>query len=104
MAVPSLVASAGAWMTNQRLRFALGVTSRTQAILRLGEINAATIYRNALSRQRAWQQTLERTFEKVDVIALPTLKKSPLGLPLFNPGTGFLDAQVLQLQNTAAVN
>lgn len=98
------VASAGAWITNQRLRFALGVTARTQAILRVGEVNNATTYRGALARQRAWQRTLDSALEKVDVIALPTLQKRPPDLPLFDFGTGVLDAQVLALQNTEAVN
>jgi len=99
-----IVASAGAWTSNQRLRFGLGVTARTQAILRLGEINYTTAYGGAVARQRAWQATLNDVFKKVDVIALPTLQRTPPGLPLVNLRIGILDALVLQIQNTSAVN
>jgi amidase len=97
------IASAGAWITDQRFQFALGVTARTQAIIRLGQINYAG-YRSALTRRNAWNQTLRQVFEKVDLIALPTLQKTPPGLPLLNLRIAILDAYVLQLQNTAAVN
>jgi amidase len=40
----------------------------------------------------------------VDFIALPTLQKDPLGLPLLNLRIGIREAEVLQLQNTVAVN
>ena len=98
------VAFAGAWITDERFQFALGVTARTQAIIRLGQINYATGYRSALARRSAWQRTLRQVFEKVDLIALPTLQKTPPGLPLLNLRIAILDAYVLQLQNTAAVN
>ena len=98
------IASAGVWISDERLQFALGVTARTQAIIRLGQINYATGYRSALARRSAWQQTLRQVFEEVDLIALPTLQKTPPGLPLLNLRIGLLDAHVLQLQNTVAVN
>jgi Asp-tRNA(Asn)/Glu-tRNA(Gln) amidotransferase A subunit family amidase len=98
------IASAGAWTSNHRLQFGLGVTARTQAIIRLGQINYTTNYGGAVARQQAWQQTLDNVFEEVDVIALPTLQKTPPGLPLLNLRVGILDALVLQIQNTAAVN
>jgi Asp-tRNA(Asn)/Glu-tRNA(Gln) amidotransferase A subunit family amidase len=98
------VASAGAWITDQRFQFALGVTARTQAIIRLGQINYATGYRSALGRRNAWNRALRQVFEKVDLIALPTLQKAPPGLPLLNLRIAILHAYVLQLQNTVAVN
>ncbi len=96
------VASAGAWTSNGR--FQLAVTARTQSVLRLGQINYTTSYRSALSRQGAWQRTLREAFEKVDFIALPTLQKMPPELPLLNLRIGIREAQMLPLQNTAAVN
>ncbi len=96
------VASAGAWISNGR--FQLAVTARTQSVLRLGQINYTTSYRGALARRGAWQRTLLTVFEKVDFIALPTLQKSPPELPLLNLRIGIREAQVLQLQNTVAVN
>jgi Asp-tRNA(Asn)/Glu-tRNA(Gln) amidotransferase A subunit family amidase len=98
------VASTGAWITDQRFQFALGVTARTQSVIRLGQINYATGYRSALARRSAWQRTLGQVFEKVDFIALPTLQKTTPGLPLLNLRLGILEAQMLQLQNTVAVN
>jgi Asp-tRNA(Asn)/Glu-tRNA(Gln) amidotransferase A subunit family amidase len=98
------IASAGVWISDERLQFALGVTARTQAVIRLGQINYATGYRSALARRSAWQETLRQVFAKVDAIALPTLQKMPPGLPLLNLRLGILEAQMLQLQNTVAVN
>ena len=98
------VASAGAWISDGRFQFALGVTARTQSVIRLGQINYTTSYRSALARRGAWQRTLSKVFEKVDFIALPTLQKIPPELPLLNLRIGIREAQMLQLQNTVAVN
>ena len=98
------VASAGAWISDERFQFALGVTARTKSVIRLGQITYTTGYRSALARRSAWQQTLRNVFEKVDLIALPTLQKTPPGLPLLNLRIGILDAYLLQVQNTVAVN
>ena len=57
-----------------------------------------------MARRSAWQRTLGKVFEKVDFIALPTLQKMPPDLPLLNLRLGILEAQMLPLQNTAAVN
>jgi amidase len=98
------VASAGAWISDERFQFALGVSARTKSVIRLGQINYTTGYRSALARRSVWQQTLRNVFEKVDLIALPTLQKTPPGLPLLNLRIGILDAYLLQVQNTVAVN
>ena len=98
------LASAGAWISDQRLQFALGVTTRTKAVIRLGQVTYTTTYRAAVARQKAWQQTLSNVFENVDVIAVPTLQKMPPGLPLLNLRIGILEALVLEMQNTVAVN
>jgi amidase len=96
------VASAGAWISDGR--FQIAVTARTQSVLRLGQINYTTSYRGALARRGAWQRTLSKAFEKVDLIALPTLQKNPPELPLLNLRIGIREAQMLQLQNTVPVN
>ncbi len=98
----NIVASAGAWISDGR--FQIAVTARTQSVIRLGQINYTTSYRGALARRGAWQTTLRKVFEKVDFIALPTLQKMPPDLPLLNLRIGILEAEMLQLQNTAAVN
>src|SRR6476661_8694280 len=98
------VASAGAWISDARYQFALGVTARTQSVIRLGQLTYTTAYRSALARRGAWQRTLSEVFEKVDLIALPTLQKTPPGKPLLDLRIGILEALMLQLQNTVAVN
>ena len=96
------IASAGAWISDGK--FQLTCTARTQSVLRLGQINYATTYRGALARRGAWQRALRKVFEKVDFIALPTLQKVPPELPLLNLRIGIREAEMLPLQNTAAVN
>jgi amidase len=100
----STVAYSGAWISDKRFQFALGVTARTQSVIRLGQVYYTTGYRGALARRGAWQRTLSKVFEKVDLIALPTLQKTPPGKPLLDLRIGILEALMLQLQNTVAVN
>jgi amidase len=45
---------------------------------------------------------LHRTFQEVDAIALPVLRKAPLKRNLFL--TGIFEARFLDIQNTVAVN
>ena len=97
-------AASGAWISDQQYQFALGVSSRTKSIIRLGQINYGTGYRGAIARRRAWQQALHNVFKKVDFIALPTLQTTPPGLPLIDLNLGILDALMLQIQNTTPVN
>ncbi|MGH7937616.1 MAG: amidase, partial [Bryobacteraceae bacterium] len=98
------VASAGAWISDEQYQFALGVSSRTKSIIRLGQINYTTAYRGALERRRGWQRALRDIFKKVDFIAVPTLQKTPPSLPLLDLNIGILDALMLQIQNTTPVN
>jgi Asp-tRNA(Asn)/Glu-tRNA(Gln) amidotransferase A subunit family amidase len=99
----NMIAATGAWISDQRFRFALGVTARTKSAIRLGQIDYGTTYRGAVARQSEWQSTLRNVFEKVDFIALPTLQTTP---PPISPNLriGFLEALILSLQNTVAVN
>jgi amidase len=98
------VAAGGAWISDGRFEFALGVAARTKSVIQYGQLNYTTGYRSALARRSAWQRTLGNVFEKVDFIALPTLQKTPPGKPLFNLRIGILEAHLLQVQNTVAVN
>jgi amidase len=98
------VAAAGAWISDGRFQFALGVAARTKSVIQFGELNYTTSYRSALARRSAWQRTLANVFEKVDLIALPTLQKAPPGMPLLNLRLGIMEAHLLQVQNTVAVN
>ena len=98
------IASAGAWISDQQFQFGLGVSGRTKSVIRLGQVTYTTTYRAAVARQTAWQRTLNNVFQNVDVIALPTLRKMPPALPLLNLRIGILEALVLQIQDTVAVN
>src|SRR3954447_3956506 len=98
------VAAGGTWLSNQGFQLAPGVSARTKAIITLGQATYTTTYAGAVRRQAAWQRTLNSVFEKVDLIALPTLQKAPPLLPPFNLRLAILDAHVLQIQNTVAVN
>ena len=98
------VAAGGAFLSNQGFQLAPGVAGRTKAIITAGQLTYSTTYSGAVKRQRAWQQTLNKVFEKVDIIALPTLQKAPPILPILNLNLGVIDAHVLQIQNTVAVN
>jgi len=100
----NLVAAGGTWLSNQGFQLAPGVSARTKAIITVGQATYTTTYGGAVRRQRAWQQTLNNVFQKVDIIALPTLQKAPPMLPLLNLRLGVVDANVLQIQNTVAVN
>ena len=98
------VAAGGTWLSNQGFQLAPLVSARTKTIISLGQVTYTTTYAGAVRRQRAWQQTLDSVFQKVDFIALPTLQKAPPLLPPFNLRLGILDGHVLQLQNTVPVN
>ncbi|HEY2138950.1 MAG TPA: amidase, partial [Chthoniobacterales bacterium] len=98
------VAAGGVWMTDQKFQFAPGVSARTKSIITAGQLTYSTTYAAAVKRQGAWQRTLDNVFQKVDVIALPTLQKPPPLMPLLNLNLGVIDAHVLQIQNTVAVN
>ena len=97
------IAAAGAWISDKRYRFALGVSARTKSAILAGQIAYPTSYRQAVARQAAWQQTLREVFKKVDFIALPTLQSTPPPIPP-NLKIGILEARMLELQNTVAVN
>ena len=97
------LATAGAWLSNRKYFYKIGVRTRTKAAIALGGILYATRYQGALRRQAEWQHALRLVFEKVDFIALPTLQTLPPTIPLIGR-IAILEARVLNLQNTVAVN
>jgi amidase len=97
------IAAAGAWISDKRFRYALGVAARTKSVLLAGRIAYRTSYGAALARQAEWQNTLKKVFTIVDFIALPTLQTPPPPIPP-NLKVGLLEARMLDLQNTVAVN
>ena len=99
----NVVAAAGAWISDHKYESKTGVSARTKSVILLGGILHKAAYRRALQRQAEWQRTLNRVFEKVDFIALPTLQTLPLTTPLVG-NSALLEARVLALQNTSPVN
>jgi amidase len=97
------VAAAGAWISNEKYIYNLGVRIRTKASIALGRVVYPIRYRQALQRRAKWQNALRHIFREVDFIALPTLQTLP---PLILPvgKIAILEARVLQIQNTVAVN
>jgi len=97
------VAATGAWLKDADYRFKLGVTNRAKSVIGVGQISHKTSYREALARRDEWQRTLQGVLNRVDFIAVPTMKSTPSAVPP-NFGYGVLEAVMLKLQNTVAVN
>ena len=97
------VAAAGAWISDKQFRSASDVSLRTKVVILAGQLNYLTKYQGALARRRAWQELLDRAFEDVDVIALPTLQRIPYFLP---PKWDFalLESKMLTAMNTVPIN
>jgi Asp-tRNA(Asn)/Glu-tRNA(Gln) amidotransferase A subunit family amidase len=97
------LAAAGAWISDQNYGSKKQVLLRTKAVILLGQILYPGAYRQALHRRAEWQNALRQVFRKVDFIALPTLQTLPPTIP-FIGRIALLEARVLNLQNTVAVN
>ena len=97
------VSAASVWLSDQKFKNEPRVATRTKLIVALGAYEYSTNYRAALEQKAAWQATLRRIFERVDFIALPTLRSLPPTIPFFGGNVAF-EALVLGAQNTAAVN
>ena len=81
-----------------------GISTTTKAAIVLGNLqHDSHRYDEALAGKAAWQRQLRRVFQKVDFIALPTLKGNPLTVPLVGQFILF-EARALAMQNTVAVN
>ena len=76
---------------------------RTKSSIRFGEIAYLTGYEAAVARQSEWQNALKEILKKVDFIALPTVQTTPPRIPP-NFKISLMEARMLDLQNTAAVN
>ena len=97
------IAAAGAWRSDRKFISKIGVSARTKTIILFGKTASGAKYRQAVARQREWQQTLRAVFKKVDFIALPTMQSTP---PVILPSLkmAILEARMLGLQNTVPVN
>ena len=99
----SIIAITDGWLSDRQYLGKPGVALTTQATILLGELQYNTAYKGALKARRTWRRELGRVFDKVDYIALPTLKSLPPHKLLFERSAIF-EARVLGLQNTVAVN
>jgi amidase len=97
------VAAVGAWIYDLKFQNESEVTIRTKAVIALGGLEYKTTYPAALKAQPAWKAEMRKMLQKVDLIALPTMKTLPPHVPFFG-GTVAFEARVLALQNTQAVN
>jgi amidase len=97
------VAAAGAWISDRDYLLKSGVRARTIAVIVLGRVLYPAQYLAALQRRTQWQHTLNQIFKKVDFIALPTLQSLPPTIPPVGR-IAVLEARVLIMQNTTAVN
>ena len=99
----NMIAAAGAWISDKEFLSERHVAARTKMAIRVGQLAHATGYESAVARQAEWQNTLTNVFTNVNFIALPTLQTPP-PLILLNLKIGIMEARMLQLQNTVAVN
>lgn len=98
------VAVADAWTNDEQYRNKRGVSGVTKTTILLGRVEHLTGgYQRALERRPGWQRLLRRTFNRVDLIALPTLKNTPPRIPRFG-GSAIFEALTFSNQNTASFN
>jgi len=98
----NMIAAAGVWISDKEFRFEGRVAARTKMAILAGQIAHATGYESAVARQAAWQNALTAIFTNVDFIALPTMQTTPQ-IPM-NWKIGVMEARMLQVENTVAVN
>ena len=77
--------------------------ARTTAAILLFRLVYPDRYRRALERRPEWEHALRHVFQTVDFIALPTVQARPPAIPWFGK-RALLEARVLNMQNTVAVN
>jgi len=97
------IAAAGAWISDKKYLYSPYVSGRTKSAIRAGRIAYLTGYNEAVARQAAWQNRLREILKQVDFIALATVQTPPKRIPP-NLDIGILEVQMLNLQNTVAVN
>ncbi|MGV3662268.1 MAG: amidase [Prosthecobacter sp.] len=98
-----VVATADAWLSDRQYRNKRGVSFLTKAVFALGEVEYTLRYKGALERREQWRRALRDTFEKVDLIALPTLQGLPPKFPFWG-STVVFELRVFNMQNTTGVN
>lgn len=98
-----VVALADAWVNDQQYLDKKGVNTTTKLVIGQGKREYHGEYKSALKRKAAWQRELRRAFQKVDLIAVPTLQQLPPKIPFFR-STVVFEWLVFNMQNTVGVN
>jgi amidase len=99
----SAIAFGDGWLNDRQYLLKPGVSLVTQSIIGTGQVQYNTIYPRALKEMGAWRKALDRTFDRVDFVALPTVKFVPARIPFFGRSAVF-EGLVLAQQNTVAAN
>lgn len=98
-----VIAAADAWLSDKEYRNKKGVEFLTKAVFALGEVEYLLRYKDALKRRERWRHALREIFEKVDLIAVPTLQGLPPKFPFWG-STVVFELRVFNMQNTTGVN
>ena len=91
------------WLNDQKYRDKNGVDATTKIIINQAHSEYINNYKGARKRRAAWQRELRQVFEKVDFVALPTLKSLPPKFPALGSPLVF-EMMVFDMQNTVPVN
>ena len=102
------MAAAGAWYNNRAIGRKQGVGTMGRVAIWFGDIVFSLKYsdeakrQQAIARRDAWRNTLRKTFQEVDAIALPVLRKAPQKRNALL--VAIFEARFMEIQNTVAVN
>lgn len=97
------LALAGAWENDEQYLDKPGIGPITKLVILSGQLESSTNFKDAVKRKSRWQRDLNRVFDQVDFIALPTMQQLPSAMPWFGTGPAF-ELLVFASQNTLAVN
>ena len=98
------IAAAGAWISDKKFRYALGVAARTKSAILAGRIAYLTSYREALARQAEWQNTLDRDLQESGLHRSADAANAAAADPAEFKDRLAWKRVMLALQNTVAVN
>ncbi len=92
-----------AWLQNGKYMSEDGIGSVTRLVMLDAENEYRTHFKDVVKRKARWQRDLNRVFQKVDFIALPTVQNLPPKPSYFRNDLVF-EWMVFNMQNTLAVN
>lgn len=98
-----VIATADAYKNDSKYTDNLQVDSNTRAVILKGAIDNAVAYDAAVKRKAAWKRDLARVFQRVDIIATPTMQILPPRKPFWR-SSSFFELYLFNSQNTVGVN